>query len=130
MRFMNARNPSRSVVLRPALRAGVSLPAGQTATGCAVGAGEANPAQRVRDNGNYALPLDESEDLLNRLTRRTPPPREPAGYPSWSVVDLVMWNMRCTIHHGEAFTALSGSLMHRSQTQGDQLFFASASVAA
>jgi len=63
------------MALRTALCVRVSSPAGQAAVGRTVCASEASPAQRVRGNGNYALLLDESEDLSNRLKAHLFPTR-------------------------------------------------------
>jgi taurine dioxygenase len=68
------------------------------------------------------LPLDESEDLLNRLwAHATQAAFE--WYQVWQVGDLVMWDNRCAMHRRDAFDPDTRRLMHRTQIKGDQPFF-------
>ena len=75
------------------------------------------------------LPLDESEDLLNRLWAHASRP-EFAWYQKWKVGDLVMWDNRCAMHRRDAFDPESRRLMHRTQIKGDKPFFDPATLAA
>ncbi len=84
---------------------------------------------RRRNAYIVGLPLDESEDLLNRLWAHASKP-EFAWYQKWKVGDLVMWDNRCTMHRRDAFDPSSRRLMHRTQIKGDRPFFDAASVAA
>jgi taurine dioxygenase len=84
---------------------------------------------RRRNAYIVGLPLDESEDLLNRLWAHASKP-EFAWYQKWKVGDLIMWDNRCAMHRRDAFDATSRRLMHRTQIKGDQPFFDPASLAA
>lgn len=84
---------------------------------------------RRRNAYIVGLPLDESEDLLNRLWAHASKP-EFAWYQKWTVGDLVMWDNRCAMHRRDAFDPDSRRLMHRTQIKGDKPFFDPASVAA
>lgn len=68
------------------------------------------------------LPLDESEELLNRLWAHATKP-EFEWYQVWQVGDLVMWDNRCAMHRRDAFDPNTRRLMHRTQLKGDQPFF-------
>lgn len=68
------------------------------------------------------LPLDESEELLNRLWAHATKP-EFEWYQVWQVGDLVMWDNRCAMHRRDAFDPNTRRLMHRTQLEGDQPFF-------
>jgi taurine dioxygenase len=63
------------------------------------------------------LPLDESEDLLNRLWSHVARD-ELAWWQTWEVGDLVMWDNRCTMHKRTAFDPSERRLMHRAQVRG------------
>jgi len=84
---------------------------------------------RRRNAYVIGLPLDESEDLLNRLWEHATKP-EFAWYQQWKVGDLVMWDNRCALHRRDSFDPASRRLMHRTQIKGDRPFFDPASVAA
>ena len=73
------------------------------------------------------LPLDESEDLLNRLWAHATKP-EFEWYQVWQVGDLIMWDNRCAMHRRDAFNPNSRRLMHRTQIKGDQPFYDPATV--
>jgi taurine dioxygenase len=75
------------------------------------------------------LPLDESEDLLNRLWAHATQP-EFEWYQVWKVGDLMMWDNRCAMHRRDSFDPESRRLMHRTQIKGDKPFFDPATVAA
>jgi len=75
------------------------------------------------------LPLDESEDLLNRLWAHATQPQF-EWYQVWQVGDLVMWDNRCAMHRRDSFDANTRRLMHRTQIKGDQPFFDNATIAA
>ena len=62
-------------------------------------------------------PLDESEDLLNRLWSHVARD-ELAWWQTWEVGDLVMWDNRCTMHKRTAFDPSERRLMHRAQVRG------------
>lgn len=65
------------------------------------------------------LPLDESEELLDKLWLNATKPE--FGYEHvWAVGDLIMWDNRCAMHRREAFSDTQRRVMHRSQLQGDQ----------
>lgn len=68
------------------------------------------------------LPLDESEDLLNRLWAHATQARF-EWYQVWQVGDLVMWDNRCAMHRRDPFDASTRRLMHRTQIKGDQPVF-------
>jgi len=84
---------------------------------------------RRRNGYIIGLPLDESEDLLNRLWAHAGKP-EFAWYQQWAVGDLIMWDNRCAMHRRDAFDPGSRRLMHRTQIKGDKPFFDPASLAA
>jgi taurine dioxygenase len=84
---------------------------------------------RRRNAYIIGLPLEESEDLLNRLWAHASKP-EFAWYQKWQVGDLVMWDNRCAMHRRDAFDPDSRRLMHRTQIRGDKPFFDPASLAA
>ena len=71
------------------------------------------------------LPLDESEDLLNRLWAHATQARF-EWYQVWQVGDLVMWDNRCAMHRRDPFDASTRRLMHRTQIKGDQPVFEAA----
>ena len=87
----------------------------------------AGPSPPVRTD--IGLPLDESEDLLNRLWVHASKP-EFAWYQKWKAGDLVMWDNRGAMHRRDAFDAASRRLMHRTQIKGDRPFFDPATLAA
>ncbi|HTE15242.1 MAG TPA: TauD/TfdA family dioxygenase [Burkholderiales bacterium] len=68
------------------------------------------------------LPLDESEDLLNRLWMHATQ-KAFEWYQVWQVGDLIMWDNRSAMHRRDSFDAESRRLMHRTQIKGDQPFF-------
>ena len=75
------------------------------------------------------LPLDESEDLLNKLWAHASQEKF-AWYQEWKVGDLIIWDNRCAMHRRDAFDPASRRLMHRTQIRGDQPFFDPATLAA
>ncbi len=84
---------------------------------------------RRRNAYIVGLPLDESEDLLNRLWAHASK-AEFAWYQQWKVGDLIMWDNRCAMHRRDAFDPESRRLMHRTQIKGDKPFFDPTSLAA
>jgi taurine dioxygenase len=84
---------------------------------------------RRRNAYIIGLPLDESEDLLNRLWAHAAQSRF-AWYQEWRVGDLIMWDNRCAMHRRDAFDPESRRLMHRTQIKGDKPFFDPATLAA
>jgi len=84
---------------------------------------------RRRNGYIIGLPLDESEDLLNRLWAHASKP-EFAWYQQWKVGDLIMWDNRSAMHRRDAFDPNSRRLMHRTQIKGDRPFFDPSTVAA
>jgi taurine dioxygenase len=77
---------------------------------------------RRRNAYIIGLPLDESEDLLDRVWAHATQPRF-EWYQVWQVGDLVMWDNRCTMHRRDAFDPNSRRLMHRTQVRGDKPYF-------
>ncbi len=75
------------------------------------------------------LPLDESEDLLNRLWAHATQ-KQFEWYQVWQVGDLVLWDNRCVMHRRDAFDANTRRLMHRTQIRGDRPFFDAVTLAA
>lgn len=84
---------------------------------------------RRRNAYLVGLPLDESEELLDKLWAHASRP-EFAWYQKWKVGDLVMWDNRCAMHRRDAFDAAARRLMHRTQIRGDKPFFDPATLAA
>ena len=84
---------------------------------------------RRRNAYIVGLPLDESEDLLNRLWAHAASP-EFAWYQQWRVGDLILWDNRCTMHRRDSFDPESRRLMHRTQIKGDRPFLDPASIGA
>ncbi len=75
------------------------------------------------------LPLDKSEDLLNRLWAHATQ-KEFEWYQVWQVGDLILWDNRCAMHRRDAFDANTRRLMHRTQIRGDKPYFDAATMAA
>ena len=75
------------------------------------------------------LPLDESEDLLNRLWAHATQ-KEFEWYQVWNISDLILWDNRCVMHRRDSFDPESRRLMHRTQIKGDRPFFDVATLAA
>ena len=73
------------------------------------------------------LPLDQSEDLLNRLWAHATQP-EFEWYQIWQVGDLIMWDNRAAMHRRDAFDENTRRLMHRTQIKGGKPFFDPATV--
>ena len=65
------------------------------------------------------LPLDESEDLLNRLWAHATQ-QDFEWYQVWQLGDLVMWDNRSAMHRRDSFDANSRRLMHRTQVRGSE----------
>lgn len=84
---------------------------------------------RRRNAYIIGLPLEESEDLLNRLWAHASR-AEFTWYQQWKVGDLIMWDNRSTMHRRDAFDPASRRLMHRTQIRGDKPFFDPATLAA
>jgi taurine dioxygenase len=83
---------------------------------------------RRRNAYIIGLPLDESEDLLNKLWAHASQEKF-AWYQEWKVGDLIMWDNRCAMHRRDAFDPESRRLMHRTQIRGDKPFFDPATLA-
>jgi alpha-ketoglutarate-dependent taurine dioxygenase len=83
------------------------------------------PAGAALDAGEEGLnlmkPLDESENLLNRLGAHANKP-EFAWYRQWKAGDLIVWDNRCAMHRRDAFDPNARRLMHRTQIEGDRPF--------
>ena len=77
---------------------------------------------RRRNAYIVGLPLDESEDLLNRLWAHAGR-QEFTWYQKWKTGDLIMWDNRSAMHRRDAFDPDSRRLMHRTQIKGDKPFF-------
>jgi taurine dioxygenase len=84
---------------------------------------------RRRNAYIIGLPLDESEDLLNRLWSHASQPAL-SWYQQWKVGDLIIWDNRSAQHRRDAFDPMSRRLMHRTQIKGDKPFLDPATVAA
>jgi taurine dioxygenase len=63
------------------------------------------------------LPLQESEDLLDRLWAHTTQTGD-AWFQTWSVGDLMIWDNRCVMHKRTAFDDAERRLLHRTQVKG------------
>ena len=68
------------------------------------------------------MPLDESEDLLNRLWAHATQ-KAFEWYQVWQVGDLVMWDNRSAMHRRAEFDATTRRLMHRTQVKGGKPIF-------
>jgi len=68
------------------------------------------------------LPLDESEDVLNRLWAHATQ-KIFEWYQVWQVGDLILWDNRSAMHRRDAFDPDTRRLMHRTQIKGDQPYF-------
>ena len=68
------------------------------------------------------MPLDESEDLLNRLWAHATQ-KAFEWYQVWQVGDLVMWDNRSAMHRRDEFDANTRRLMHRTQVKGGTPIF-------
>jgi len=71
--------------------------------------------------GSYivGLPLDESEDLLNRIWAHVTE-GDFIWAQQWRVGDLVWWDNRCAMHRRDAFDPNVRRTMHRTQLAGDR----------
>jgi len=65
------------------------------------------------------LPLDESEDLLNKIWEHVIQERFVWGQ-VWEMGDMVMWDNRCVMHRRDPFDPNSIRLMHRTAIQGER----------
>ena len=74
------------------------------------------------------LPLDESEDLLNRLWAHATQ-KEFEWYQVWQLGDMIMWDNRAAMHRRDAFDANTRRLMHRTQIKGCKPFFDATTLA-
>jgi taurine dioxygenase len=63
------------------------------------------------------LPLEESEQLLNRLWAHATR-EEFAWFQTWQAGDLLMWDNRCVLHKRTAFDPNERRFMLRTQVQG------------
>ena len=68
------------------------------------------------------LPLDESEDLLNRLWAHATQ-KIFEWYQAWQVGDLILWDNRSAMHRRDSFDPETRRLMHRTQIKGDRPYF-------
>ena len=66
----------------------------------------------------FDLPLDESEELLERVWAHTCRDKFVWEH-KWAVGDLLVWDNRCTMHHRNAFPPDARRLMHKSITAGE-----------
>jgi len=65
------------------------------------------------------LPLDESENLLDRLWAHATR-EEFAWFQKWDVGDLLMWDNRCVLHKRTAFDPSERRYMLRTQVKGSR----------
>lgn len=63
------------------------------------------------------LPVDESEDLLDRLWGHAAQEKY-AWCHSWKVGDLLLWDNRCAMHRRDPFDASQRRVLHRTQIAG------------
>jgi taurine dioxygenase len=63
------------------------------------------------------LPVDESEDLLDRLWAHATQERF-GWHHEWRVGDVLVWDNRCTMHHRDPFDPASRRVMHKTACQG------------
>ncbi|MGY8525327.1 TauD/TfdA dioxygenase family protein [Paracidovorax citrulli] len=75
---------------------------------------------RRRNAYLFGLPLDESEELLDRLWAHATQ-RSPVWTQRWEVGDVVLWDNRCTMHRRDAFDPASRRLMYRTQIAGEDV---------
>ncbi len=66
------------------------------------------------------LPLDESEEILDRLWAHACQDKFRWDQ-VWKKGDLIFWDNRCTMHRRDAFAKDSRRLMHRTQVQGQAM---------
>jgi taurine dioxygenase len=66
------------------------------------------------------LPLDESEEILDRLWAHACQDKFRWDQ-VWKKGDLIFWDNRCTMHRRDAFAEDSRRLMHRTQVQGQAM---------
>ena len=72
---------------------------------------------RRRNAWLEGLPLDESNDLLDRIWDLATADALTWRH-CWRVGDLVMWDNRCVMHRRDAFDAGTRRVMHRTQIKG------------
>lgn len=72
---------------------------------------------RRRNAYILGLPLDESEDVLDRLWAHAKQDRFRWDQ-VWQAGDLIFWDNRCTMHRRDAFSEDARRIMHRTQVQG------------
>jgi len=65
------------------------------------------------------MPLDESEDLLNRIWEHVVQDRFVWGQ-VWEMGDMVMWDNRAVMHRRDPFDPNTIRLMHRTAIQGER----------
>lgn len=65
------------------------------------------------------LPLDESEEVLDRLWAHATR-NELRWDQIWQKGDLIFWDNRCTMHRRDAFDDSARRVMHRTQVQGER----------
>ena len=73
--------------------------------------------------GSYivGLPLDESEDLLDRIWDHVTEGDFVWAH-QWRAGDLIWWDNRCAMHRRDAFDPNTRRIMHRTQLAGDRPF--------
>ncbi|MPS29042.1 MAG: TauD/TfdA family dioxygenase [Alcaligenaceae bacterium] len=75
---------------------------------------------RRRNASIVGLPLDESEELLDRLWEHTA--RDDASWhQTWEVGDVIMWDNVATMHRRDSFPSDTRRVMHRTQILGSAL---------
>jgi len=74
-----------------------------------------------RRRGAYIpeLPVDASEDLLDRLWAHATEPRF-CWTQTWEAGDLLLWDNRCVMHRRDEFDDRYQRIMHRTQICGDR----------
>ena len=74
---------------------------------------------RRRNAWIIGLPLEESEQLLDRLWAHASRPEFTWGH-EWQQGDTLIWDNRCVIHRRDAFDGSARRMMHRVQISGER----------
>jgi taurine dioxygenase len=74
---------------------------------------------RRRNAYIVGLPLDESEEILDRLWAHATQAEFVWGH-QWKVGDVLIWDNRCLLHRRDPFDSNARRMMHRVQVKGQQ----------
>lgn len=69
------------------------------------------------------MPVDESEELLDRLWAHATGHPEFTWTQQWQIGDMVIWDNRCAMHRRDAFDDAEVRHMHRTVIKGDKPFY-------